>query len=582
MVADAATQVLLSQAPQALDHLTTAFGLTGGERQRLLSAQVGEGCWPARAASGPGSRPWPPRPSTPYSPATPPTPTGQLGSQDGEPPQPAAGPDRAGGAGAAGWPGHRPRDPSGSPAPRPVQYVGHAGAGSGGLERFLQDPWATLTDLADHAIAQAAGWGLRLLTVAIPVAAGMLATRVGWRRWRHQRLVAEARLVQILPPPQVEPAAAEAVWANLAGLLRQRRPLDPRPHVSFELTWTTEGVTVGLWVPGTVAPRLVERAVEAGWPGARTRPTPTAPPPWPIGNPTNPRAIAQHYIGWALVAANRIAEHTAGNGAAIVRAVQAQGIGFGVAATWPGSRTLERQLKNRKCAPPLPPHLPGTAAARVRRPAEDGSRSAPSPFPPHPWSSAGPGCHQPVGNTPGLRRRLPTSSGCGVGALGRRSPLRTDRTRLLTAHHIHEAAAVAAVGLFAVQLLDLLAVPSPPGQPPPPSGDPGPQAVPDHDDHQGHAQSAQPPPPTSTPRPPATPGHDHHVLPFHRLQAASIARRQKAPTHAFGAAVRGPDPARPGRSPAGRAATWPPPASKGASRSYGRHCCIWPEGAVGG
>jgi hypothetical protein len=150
------------------------------------------------------------------------------------------------------------------------------------------------------------------------------------------------------------------------------------------------------------------------------------------------------------------------------------------------------------------------------------------PLPRHPWSSAGPGCHQPVGNTPGLRRRLPTSSGFGVGALGRRSPLRTDRTRLPMAHHIHEAAAVAAVGLFAIQLLDLLAVPSPPGQPPPPSSDPGPQATPDHDDHQGHAQSAQPPPPTSTPRPPATPGHDHHVLPFHRLQAVSIARRQKA------------------------------------------------------
>jgi len=34
-----------------------------------------------------------------------------------------------------------------------------------------------------------------------------------------------------------------------------------------------------------------------------------------------------------------------------VRAVQAKGIGFLVAATWPGSRSLERRLKNRKCAP---------------------------------------------------------------------------------------------------------------------------------------------------------------------------------------------------------------------------------------
>jgi hypothetical protein len=70
----------------------------------------------------------------------------------------------------------------------------------------------------------------------------------------------------------------------------------------------------------------------------------------PIGNPANPRAMAQHYIGWAAVAAERIAEQTAGQGAAIVRAVQAKGIGFVVAATWPGTRGLERQLKNRKHA----------------------------------------------------------------------------------------------------------------------------------------------------------------------------------------------------------------------------------------
>ena len=57
----------------------------------------------------------------------------------------------------------------------------------------------------------------------------------------------------------------------------------------------------------------------------------------PIGHPTNPHAMAQNYIGWALVAAERISTQTAGQGAAIVRHVQAQGIGFLVAATWPGT-----------------------------------------------------------------------------------------------------------------------------------------------------------------------------------------------------------------------------------------------------
>ena len=69
----------------------------------------------------------------------------------------------------------------------------------------------------------------------------------------------------------------------------------------------------------------------------------------PIGNPTNPHAMAQHYIGVDLTG-RRIQVQTAAQGAAIARHVQARGIGFVVAATWPGTRALERQLKNRKHA----------------------------------------------------------------------------------------------------------------------------------------------------------------------------------------------------------------------------------------
>ena len=69
----------------------------------------------------------------------------------------------------------------------------------------------------------------------------------------------------------------------------------------------------------------------------------------PIGNPANPHAMAQHYIGVDLTG-QRIQTQTAGQGAAIVRAVQSRGIGFVVAATWPGTRQFERQLKNRKHA----------------------------------------------------------------------------------------------------------------------------------------------------------------------------------------------------------------------------------------
>jgi hypothetical protein len=79
-----------------------------------------------------------------------------------------------------------------------------------------------------------------------------------------------------------------------------------------------------------------------------------------IGNPDNPRAQAQHYIGWTSDLASRIASHlraerpTPGrNGTfpAIVAAVNRAGIGWQVAATWPGTPLVERQMKRRKNAP---------------------------------------------------------------------------------------------------------------------------------------------------------------------------------------------------------------------------------------
>jgi hypothetical protein len=102
------------------------------------------------------------------------------------------------------------------------------------LEEFLADPWGSVGDLAGQLAGLAVSWGLRLGAVAIPVGLAAVAAARGWRRWRHQRLTAAARLVAILAPPQVEPGAGDALWSNLAGLLRQRRGLDPRPHVSFE------------------------------------------------------------------------------------------------------------------------------------------------------------------------------------------------------------------------------------------------------------------------------------------------------------------------------------------------------------
>jgi hypothetical protein len=43
VVSNAATQVLLKQAPQAIDVVADAFGLTVGERRMLLAARIGQG-----------------------------------------------------------------------------------------------------------------------------------------------------------------------------------------------------------------------------------------------------------------------------------------------------------------------------------------------------------------------------------------------------------------------------------------------------------------------------------------------------------------------------------------------------------
>src|SRR6266567_1572834 len=158
------------------------------------------------------------------------------------------------------------------------------------LGQFLLHPGATLAGWAhrigadlDMALHR---YGLVLAVVLLALTVLVAGVWVVAARWRAGRLARGARWVAVLPPPVVEPPAAEALWANLGGLLRSHRRLwrGGRPHVAFELRWTVEGLAIGLWVPGTVAPRVVERAVEAAWPGARTD-TSEAGPPLPLDRP---------------------------------------------------------------------------------------------------------------------------------------------------------------------------------------------------------------------------------------------------------------------------------------------------------
>ena len=130
VVANAATQILLGQAPQALEQLTDAFALTEGEGQRLLAAPVGEGL-----LAGPeGQRAW----------------FAALASPAEHPlltTNPAPGP----GGGGAAMVSH-PKQPP----PR-----GPGGSGASWWERFLADPgaawpsWPTRPEL----LGRAGGFG---------------------------------------------------------------------------------------------------------------------------------------------------------------------------------------------------------------------------------------------------------------------------------------------------------------------------------------------------------------------------------------------------------------------------------------
>jgi hypothetical protein len=153
---------------------------------------------------------------------------------------------------------------------------------NGPLAQFLSRPGAETTRVLHHLGHLAATvWIIAGPTVAGAAVAGILAVGLFRRRLRH-RMVAHARLAQVLAPPEVDPRGAVTLWTNLVALLRPgwRRMLGSQPHLGFELTAGAGGLGIAIWVPAMVPEGMVERAVEAAWPGARTEPT-EAPPPLP-------------------------------------------------------------------------------------------------------------------------------------------------------------------------------------------------------------------------------------------------------------------------------------------------------------
>ncbi|XVS68279.1 type IV secretory system conjugative DNA transfer family protein [Actinosynnema sp. CA-299493] len=148
------------------------------------------------------------------------------------------------------------------------------------MEDYLRDPGGAVLALLERLRDLALGWG----PIVAPVLAVLVTVIVTGRRWWarrcHELLLADARLVTVLAPPQVDPAGGAALWSNLVGLLRPgwRRAFTGQPHIVCEYVFSEAGVAIRLWVPGVIPPGLVERAVEAAWPGSHTRVGPALPP----------------------------------------------------------------------------------------------------------------------------------------------------------------------------------------------------------------------------------------------------------------------------------------------------------------
>lgn len=64
---------------------------------------------------------------------------------------------------------------------------------------------------------------------------------------------------------------------------------------------------------------------------------------------------ARHYLGWTDDLKRRIADHLAGRGSPLIAAVLNAGIHVVIVRTWPGSRKVERLLKDLHSAPQLCP-----------------------------------------------------------------------------------------------------------------------------------------------------------------------------------------------------------------------------------
>lgn len=147
----------------------------------------------------------------------------------------------------------------------------HQHNGDSPLVRFLRDPGHSLAHELTTA-GQLLEHHLPLLLMLVGLALMLLLARLLLTRVGERRLAAGARLIQLAVPPQLEPEGALLLWSALHDLLRPRyaRLLAGQPQLAWEIAADRGGSQFRIWVPQTVPPGLVERALASAWPGITT------------------------------------------------------------------------------------------------------------------------------------------------------------------------------------------------------------------------------------------------------------------------------------------------------------------------
>ncbi|HEU6443766.1 MAG TPA: TraM recognition domain-containing protein [Gaiellaceae bacterium] len=139
------------------------------------------------------------------------------------------------------------------------------------IVRYLRDPSLLLEDALEHA-RQGLELGVAAAPFLLPPLLALVLARFLVGRLRERRLAAGARLIAVGVPPEVEPEGALLLWSALHDLLRPRlaRLLRGQPQLAWEIAAGRGGSEFRIWIPETVPPGLVERALAATWPGITT------------------------------------------------------------------------------------------------------------------------------------------------------------------------------------------------------------------------------------------------------------------------------------------------------------------------